>query len=319
MNMMMAVLSKTHESVKVLDLCCGMGGLSYGFAKMGFEVTGLDINGGAGATYLYNKIGRFSKKDITKSHIKGYYEVIVGGPPCEPWSCLNLTRRKEEHPNYRCISAFFAKVRLKKPTVFVMENVPAIRKDVLFINNLNSMRRKYETAITIVKYSDYGAAFGRKRLFLVGIKKEEKIAPSEIFGLLKNEKPKTVRDVIDDLKDKKPDPTTDHIWPAVRTIYKYAKYYKSGKYGWYILDWDKTSPSFGNVTKTYILHPDSFINNNGGRPISVREALRIVGFPDHYRFPYGLGIRAKYEMIADAVSPVFSLKLAEAIKNIFFA
>jgi DNA (cytosine-5)-methyltransferase 1 len=314
----MPASSKGHDSIKVLDLCCGMGGLSYGFTENGFEVTGLDISNDAGLTYSYNKIGMFLKKDLTKTRIKGYYEVITGGPPCEPWSCLNLTRRKQKHPNYGCISSFFGKVRIKKPIVFVMENVPAIRKDLLFVSNLDYIKREYDATIRIVKYSDYGAAFARKRLFLVGVKKEKKIMSSEIFEHIEKENAKTVKDAIGDLRHKKQDPTVDHVWPTVRTIYKYVKYYKSGKYGWYILNWNKPSPSFGNITKTYILHPDSLIEDNGGRPISVRETLRIVGFPDNYKFPDGLGIRTKYEMIADAVSPVFSLKLAEAIKKLIF-
>lgn len=48
----------------------------------------------------------------------------------------------------------------------------------------------------------------------------------------------------------------DHTWPEFKTIHKYYKFYKTEKYGWYILKWDKPSPSLGNVTKTYVLHPN---------------------------------------------------------------
>ena len=58
----------------------------------------------------------------------------------------------------------------------------------------------------------------------------------------------------------------DHDYPNFRTIEKYRKYYETGKYGWYKLEWEKPAPSFGNVTKTYILHPSSW--NNGTPPES---------------------------------------------------
>ena len=80
-------------------------------------------------------------------------------------------------------------------------------------------------------------------------------------------------------------------------------------FGWLILNWDKPAPSFSNVAKAYVLHPDM------NRVISVREALLIMGFPEEFRFPPRLGLRTRYQMIADAVSPVFSYALAQAIKS----
>ena len=67
--------------------------------------------------------------------------------------------------------------------------------------------------------------------------------------------------------------------------------------------------------KTYILHPNSF---NGGdtRVISVREALLLMGFPKSYHFPKGQGLCARYQMVADSVSPSFSTIAAEILKEL---
>lgn len=82
------------------DLFCGMGGLSYGFARTGFEVTEVEISKKAGLTYSFNRIGKFVKMDLMRAGLRGKYEICMGGPPCEPWSCLNLTRRRKNHPRY---------------------------------------------------------------------------------------------------------------------------------------------------------------------------------------------------------------------------
>lgn len=302
-----------------LELFCGMGGLSSGFVRNGFKVTGVDISEKAGQTFSSNRLGTFVKKDLMRSGVHGRFDILIGGPPCEPWSCLNLTRRGNRHPLYGCLDAFFKEVQKLKPDAFVMENVPAIQKDHSFLMNLEAVGKRYDTIVRAFRYSDYGAAFARRRLFVVGVKNKAGCRASEVVDSMKKEKSMTVRQKIEDLRDRKSDPTIDHVWPNLKTIHKYLNYYRTGKYGWYILDWDSTSPSFGNITKTYILHPDSFKNGNGARPISVREALRIIGFEDSYRFPTGIDMRAKYEMLAAAVSPVFSLKLATAIRELLLS
>lgn len=310
---------KHNRKVEVLDLFCGMGGLAYGFAKTGFTVVGVDISREAGLTFSFNRIGDFILADLTKYKIGGKYDIILGGPPCEPWSCLNLRRRRSDHPKYGCIIKFFEEVRRHMPKIFILENVPPIRNDSMFIRNLENMRKYYNISQEIVRYSDYGAAFARHRYIAVGVIQSTGIEASSLMDSMDRKKASTVKEVISDLRDKEQDTNIDHIWPNIKTIHKYRDYYKTGKYGWYILSWDMPSPSFGNVTKTYILHPDSFNNGKDARAISVREALRIVGFPDDYMFPPKIGLRMKYGMIAASVSPVFSLKLAEAVKNIVYS
>jgi DNA (cytosine-5)-methyltransferase 1 len=107
----------------------------------------------------------------------------------------------------------------------------------------------------------------------------------------------------------------DHVWPELRTINKYRKYYKTGKYGWYILDWKEPAPSFGNVMKTYILHPDAF-NGRRTRVISVKEALLIMGYDSRFRFPQDYGLGARYQMVVDSVSPTFSYPAAKVTEEI---
>ncbi|MEM0143204.1 MAG: DNA cytosine methyltransferase, partial [Candidatus Parvarchaeum sp.] len=125
----------------------------------------------------------------------------------------------------------------------------------------------------------------------------------------------STKNAIGHLKKVKFGAVSDHEWPKLKTINKYKKYYRTGKFGWHVLNWNEPAPSFGNIMKTYILHPDSF---EGGdmRVISVREAMLLMGFPKDYHFPKGIGLGARYQMVADSVSPVFSNIAAKIIYKI---
>jgi len=303
----------------VVDLFCGMGGLSYGFSHEGFKVIGFDKSEYAVLSFNLNKIGKGLQKDLLlpmKKLEDKDQMIIIGGPPCEPWSRLNVQKKFSAHPLHKCVLRFYKIVFRERPILFIMENVPDILKDTMIHKILKKAKTLYSLAHKSIRYSDYGAATSRKRLFIIGVKKGYGVRAENIFDRIPLGKSKSVKDAIWDLRRIGWNREIDHIWPRVRTIKKYLKYYRLGKYGWYILRWDRPSPSFGNITKTYILHPDSF---NGGemRPISVRETLRIMGFPDKYKFPKNIPLYAKYEMVADAVSPVFSLKLARVIKKLF--
>jgi site-specific DNA-cytosine methylase/intein/homing endonuclease len=75
--------------VRVLDLYCGMGGLSLGFALAlkGAEIAGLDIDGDAADTYNLN-LERFGAgayvQDVLRWEPAGAYDIVIGGPPCFP-------------------------------------------------------------------------------------------------------------------------------------------------------------------------------------------------------------------------------------------
>jgi DNA (cytosine-5)-methyltransferase 1 len=314
LNLISNNLRSLTAPLNILDLFSGMGGLGYGFARAGFQLTGVDIDSRAGASYSLNRIGKFICADLTHFEPKGDFDIIMGGPPCQPWSNLNIRKRNALHPLHRCLWAFFKIARQNQPLFILLENVPGLGREPGFLRELKGLKAAgYSVHVKTVRYSDYGAATSRKRLFVLAVRKDLKTDAGQIFDSIRPRTPTKIKEIIWDLRNEKWDPSIDHVWTRAATVQRYQRYYETGKYGWYILDWEKPAPSFGNISKTYILHPDSF---NGGitRPISVREALRIIGFPDSYRFPPRVPLTAKYQMVADAVSPVFSLKLARAIK-----
>jgi DNA (cytosine-5)-methyltransferase 1 len=104
----------------------------------------------------------------------------------------------------------------------------------------------------------------------------------------------------------------------LKTIDRYEERYRSGRFGWAQLEYDQPAPSFGSVAKTYILHPEAGVNDFVRRVLSVREVLQIMGFDREFRFPPGTSRTARYQMAADAVSPVFSLACARTVRRLLW-
>ena len=305
------------QTFKVLDLFSGMGGFSYGFAKNGFKTTGVDIKEEAGLSYKKLINGDFILSDLHSELIDSDdYDIIIGGPPCRPWSSINITKRGLEHPDYTLVSKFMAHIEHHKPKLFIMENVPPLANDQILNKLIISTKKMgYSVDKAKVTYSDFGASVRRTRLIVSGTLESE---ISSFFWQINSNKrkPRTVRDSIFSLKGADYGSVPDHVWPNLKTIRKYEKYYKTGKYGWRILKWDEPAPSFGNVMKTYTLHPDSSFETGYLRTISVTEAARIMGFPKSFRFPDNIPMGKRYQMIVDSVNPLFSDALAQVVHNI---
>lgn len=304
--------------MEVLDLFCGAGGLSSGFSRAGYNVTGIDYSKAAVDTYNANiKTGNALKKDLFKEKIKGDFDLIIGGPPCKPWSSVNVTKRGKKHHDYGLLSIYFEHVARLKPKAFLLENVPLLNNTDVLEKNIEKISKiGFKISKQVICYSDLGAPTIRRRLLVFGVLNGN----SDILfeGLNRgHHKNKIVKDVIWYLRKESKGAVPDHDWPVLNTINKYKKYYKTGKYGWYILNWDEPAHSFGNIMKTYILHPDSFKSINA-RVISVKEALLIMGFDKKFKFPDGTGLRERYQMVADSVSPILSFEVAKIIKQQIF-
>lgn len=297
---------------RVLDLFCGAGGLTSGFAKSGFDVTGVDHLDVVSDIFSANQFGVGRVKNLYRSSVNGGYDLVLGGPPCRPWSVVNTTRRRHKHGSFRFLARFASHVLLNHPRAFLMENVPPARPDVLRVaKRLTS--RGYDVEARVVRYSDFGAPSSRRRLILHGSRKSDAKSFFEELDRFKTA-PTTVRAAIGHLSGVEYGAVADHVYPGFQTIENYMDYYETGKYGWYRLAWDKPAPSFGNVVKTYTLHPSSW-EGAPPRVISVREALLLMGFDRGFVFPSGMGVGRRYQMVADSVSPTFSLAAARAIEK----
>ena len=170
---------------KILDLYCGMGGLSLGFLAglEDSEALGLDIDRYAVMTYNHNLEwfnARAEVQDILEWEPRGEYDIIIGGVPCQPYSLANTRRRGKNHPLYPTLPRFFDIVLELRPKVFLMENVKGLitrRHKPLLLEQLRRVEQDYRIAYKVLNAAYYGVPQRRERLFVLGVRRDLGITP----------------------------------------------------------------------------------------------------------------------------------------------
>lgn len=330
-----------------VDLFCGAGGMSYGFHKMA-ELTGrlrwagaADIDAHAIDTYEHNyhhrpsniNLGDAGIDDIRKSlDLNPNNELILIG--CAPCQGFSSHRKKDRRgPDARnSLVGRFAEIAVElNPAMIIMENVPDLlaKKHWYHYQAFKDTVEAagYHIAVSILNMADYGTPQSRFRTVLIAARDFIPTLPVPVFT---PEQYRTVRDAIGDLPplaagEKDPaDPmhiTSKHRKETVGILKQVPKDggnrpqgvgprcldNVSGFYDVYgRLAWDKTSVTITARCRTpscgRFAHPEQ------DRGLSVREAALLQGFPSDFYFegPFD----DKYKQIGNAVSPVFSTRLA---------
>ncbi|WP_048146465.1 DNA cytosine methyltransferase [Pyrococcus abyssi] len=294
--------------MKVLDLFAGAGGFSLGFKLVGFEIVAAIENFKPKAkTYSHNfpgvKVIAQDIKVISPDEI-GDVDVIIGGPPCEPFTAIN-PRRKENpkdrlyrDPIGRLVLEFVRFVERLKPKVFVMENVPQIMELEKYLRK-EFDKAGYDIYFNVLNALDYGAPQVRRRVFISNLE-------------LKPKKIKGPRKVWDALKNIPIDAPNHDFWSPPSKIARRIPR----------LRWGEGAQRFGRFQNWIRLHPykpaptvrgnSRFVHPFEDRPLTVREQARLMGFPDDFVFLGGRNVQ--FDSVGEAVPP----PLAKAIANFIF-
>jgi len=292
--------------VKILDLFCGCGGFSYGFQMVFSDAkfVGIDNDVRVKATYEKNiKNSEFLLEDLSKfspSDLEGYFDIIIGSPPCVEFSTANSKRNPSK--GMVLVRKFKKWIDYKMPQFWIMENVPPLKK---FLGD--EWYRK-----EIFNAADFGVPQLRRRLFS-GVyplprKTHSYVRKVDPFGnLLK--KWVCVEDALKNIEDEK-----WHVFP--KTTEEIKKRIEKLKPGEAIKGFRNSGVRlFRNRPSITMMenHGWMAVHPTEDRIITPREMARLQSFPDHFEF-YGSKTDV-IRMIGKAVPPLMAKAFAESIRE----
>jgi DNA (cytosine-5)-methyltransferase 1 len=204
------------DSYTFIDLFAGCGGLTEGFYRQGFKaLTHVEYDHYACESlrtrmkhygYPENKISVL-EKDITDEDILSCIEgeinnetvdVLIGGPPCQAYSSLGRAKDEngmQDDPRNFLFEIYERILTHFNPKIFVFENVTGLltaklgNKKIIDII-LKRLGQEYNLIHNpnemVLNSCDYGVPQIRKRVILIGVRKDINIDPKEIYkGIIK--------------------------------------------------------------------------------------------------------------------------------------
>ena len=199
-------MAKTTKNKKFtfIDLFAGCGGLSEGFYRQGFKaVAHVEIDHYACET-LRERMRYYGYKNIDKEVVEGDItspdiisrideavngrdvDMIIGGPPCQAYSTAGRVRDKKGMENDARNFLFESYVKILEhylPKLFVFENVTGLFSakvggESILPKVISALGKHYEVISDpekiVFNTSNYGVPQIRKRIILIGIRKDIK-------------------------------------------------------------------------------------------------------------------------------------------------
>ncbi len=166
------------EKFTFIDLFAGIGGTRLGFEKVGGKcVFSSEWDKEAQKTYQAN-FREIPHGDITKIEVNSIpnFDILVAGFPCQPFSMIG---KREGFKNKTQGTLFYDIVRIiqgKEPKAFLLENVKGLTHHdkgntfKVILETLDELG--YHVYDKILDASDFGLPQVRKRIYIVGIKKD---------------------------------------------------------------------------------------------------------------------------------------------------
>lgn len=175
--------SRNKKEIEVVDLFCGIGGLSYGLKSKGFKIlAGYDTDETCRYAYERNTGAIFVNADVRSvfgKEIKSWYSkrsisVLAGCAPCQPFSSYSHSKKEKDPNKYDLLYEFGRLVKATKPDIVAMENVLQIvnfKLKPVFPDFIMTLQQEgYYISINRVFCPDYGIPQTRRRLVLLASK-----------------------------------------------------------------------------------------------------------------------------------------------------
>ena len=303
---------------KVIDLFCGVGGLTCGLKKAGLNViAGFDIDPTCKYTYEHNNnvtyhnenIREISGEQIKKLFGNDNAPVLVGCAPCQPFSQMRfkLGEANASDDKYDLLLEFGRLIEEVKPAIVSMENVPRIRNTDIFKSFIDILDNNgYYHSEEVVYCPNYGIPQSRRRFVLIG----SRFGPIELIPPTHDPKSIHIKDYIYNLpqidagevclsdqlhrsaalSDKNLERIRVSIpggtwrdWPEnlrCKCHRKSSGQTYSSVYG--RMTWDQIGPTI--TTQFYSYGTGRYGHPEQDRALSLREGALLQTFPNNYDF-----------------------------------
>lgn len=336
--------------ISCVDLFCGAGGLTHGFALEGIPVrAGIDLDPACRFPYESNNDARFLERDIsqvTADEINELFgdtelKILAGCAPCQPFSTY-AQRYESDGVNgkWGLLYQFARLVRETEPDIVTMENVPTVVRHQVFQDFVTALQNlSYHVWYGVVDSSMYGVPQSRRRMVLLAsrfgeirmidpthsqpVTVEEAIGDMPIIGAGESH-PQDRLHVTSTLSDKnlqririsKPGGTW-RDWPEhLRADCHKSRTGKTYPSVYGRMEWQKPAPTM--TTQCYGFGNGRFGHPEQDRAISLREAAIFQSFPKNYSFmpeDAVVNFTALGRMIGNAVPVELGRAIAKSITN----
>lgn len=337
-------------NARVVDLFCGVGGLSHGFFQEGFDIAaGVDVDPVCEYAFKTNNKSRFllkSVSEVTGADLAKYFgtskqKILIGCAPCQPFSTYN---QKNSDERWKLLEAFADIICEIKPEIVSMENVPRLAEfnggALLASFTERLIDTGYSISSSVLYGPDYGLPQTRSRFVLL----------ASLGGQISLPKPthrgryRTVRDAIGSLPPVNAGQCSpnDRLHRASRLTEINKKRIASSRPGgtwkdWEIelrapchrketgktysgvygrMEWDKPSPTM--TTQFYGFGNGRFGHPEQDRALTLREGAILQGFPKGYKFVNPsdpVHTKTVGRLIGNAVPVTLARAIAKAIAS----
>jgi site-specific DNA-cytosine methylase len=291
-----------------LDLFAGCGGLALGFEAAGFQTVGYEKEHDACATYNRNLRGVCHEVALTSGlDLIDRADVIIGGPPCQPFSVGGLQQGRLDSRNGFPI--FLDAIERYQPKVAVFENVRGMfyrSRGYLneIINAFESL--KYRVEAKILHAVGYGVPQRRERLFVVAHRGNWRL-PKPID----KHKPFTSGEALGELALTIPHGAKFLTASMDEYVAKYEAKSKCIRPRDLHLDQPSRTVTCRNLSGATGDMMRIRLGDGRRRRLTVREGARLQSFPDWFDF---VGTQDnQFNQIGNAVPPLLAKAVAKSV------
>ncbi len=350
-------MKSTTASPSVISLYTGVGGLDFGFEAAGFQTrVAVEMDAAACRAIRANQkwptiegdIHHVSSRQIldTAGLKVGEADVLIGGPPCQPFSKSGYwssgDAKRLDDPRSGTLQEYLRVLRDTLPKTFLLENVHGLAfkdKDEglrLLLEGIDAINRdtrsNYRVHLRVLNAASFGVPQLRERVFLIASREGASFSFPEPTHSLPSEQrddllpPARAWDALGDLPKRPADSSTKvtgkwaELLPSIPEGQNYLWHTERGGgrplFGWRTRYWNfmlklaKNQPSW-----TIQAQPGSATGpfHWANRKLTVQELCRLQTFPDGLIFDCGRTDAQR--LIGNAVPSLLAEVLARAIRK----